>query len=591
MKPGRIRLAIVTILTSFSLACVFSGLGGAGGPGNFAAKATSPDSVMLTWDAVADAAGYQVEVKLAGGNFLKIAELVSSQTSYEDFASPSGSQLTYRVSTVTASGTGGSSQASMTTSARTPNPLEVQVKLDQKSTATQKIGPEGGSVSLKDANGVQYKLDIPAGALTEQTEIKLTAVKDIGGWPLDGAMLAGVTMAPDGLQLLDPATLTIKLAGGLPSGKLSTLGFAFTGTGQEFHLEPVLGQNVGTSFAPQTGSVQSVSLTQQGSSTIVQFHEELQGSGVGMGSADSAGSLVRNNPPTDAGAAQAQKQAAALAEDDYLYFSDLTIQPKPTANQYDADASITASAVSLSIASAGDCGALHSAEVSFEVWRSRSQFDKNGALHPDQIDATEKAIMDDLAGKIKEIVDKTSEECKKNSGNRKTPPTAQAGCLESILDKIANPPQTGSGFWSELQTAMGNKLGNGVVADAQNKLNSCLPAYNASGGSNGYNFKGTICSLTKPFALQSSGMEHFDVTFTPSSSLSGNVAASGGGGPCTDVGSGAYLVNLSADGTGTIIATFPASTVTCAGVSKTNKVVQDFDITPLAEKPGSCSQP
>jgi hypothetical protein len=457
--------------------------------------------------------------------------------------------------------------------------------LDQKSTAAQKIGPEGGSVSLKDANGVQYKLDIPAGALTEQTEIKLTAVKDIGGWPLDGALLAGVTMEPDGLQLLDPATLTITLARGLPSGKLSALGFAFTGTGQEFHLEPVLRQNPAASFVPQAGSVQSVSLTQQGSSTIVQFHEELQGSGVGMGSADSAGSLVRNNPPTDGGAALYQKQAAAQAEQ-----HDLSALLK-TANQYDADASITASAVSLSIASAGDCGALHSAEVSFEVWRSRSQFDKNGALHPDQIDATEKAIMDDLAGKIKEIVDKTSEECKKNSGNGKTPATAQAGCLESILDKIANPAQTGSGFWSELQTAMGNKLGNGAVADARNKLDSCLPAYNASGGSNGYSFKGTICSLTKPFALQASGMEHFDVTFTPSNSLSGNVAASGGGGPCTDVGSGAYLVNLSADGTGTIIATFPASTVTCAGVSKTNKVVQVFDITPLAEKPGTCSQP
>jgi hypothetical protein len=70
MKAGRIRFAFVTILTSFSLACVFSGLGGASGPGNFTAKATSPDSVMLTWDAVADAAGYQVEVKLAGGDFL-----------------------------------------------------------------------------------------------------------------------------------------------------------------------------------------------------------------------------------------------------------------------------------------------------------------------------------------------------------------------------------------------------------------------------------------------------------------------------------------------------------------------------------------
>jgi hypothetical protein len=209
------------------------------------------------------------------------------------------------------------------------------------------------------------------------------------------------------------------------------------------------------------------------------------------------------------------------------------------------------------------------------------------ALQPEKIIANEKTIMENLADKIKELINNAEEECKKSDGKGAVA-TAQAGCLETILDRIAEPP---SNFYKDLQRQILNKYGNGMVADADNQLAKCLPSYTASGGSNGYTISGTICSLRQPFHLTASGAHKFSVDFTPTSSLSGTVVASASEGGCTDGGGGPYIVNLGKDGSGNIIAKFLGSTVTCPGVSKSNDVVQVVTITPLTEKPASCSQP
>ena len=309
---------------------------------------------------------------------------------------------------------------------------------------------------------------------------------------------------------------------------------------------------------------------------------KLLSNGVGQGSVESVGNLVQNNAPSDTGAAMDQKQAAALAEID-----DLAPLPKTG----DVAASISASAIFSQIYAADDCGSLKSAIVSFQKWRGSSEY--NLSQFPDQIQNSDKAIMDSLADKLKDILDKASEECKKSDGKGAVA-TAQAGCLESILDHIANPPHTGSGVWNDLQTKMLDKFGNRVVADADNNLAKCLPSYTASGGS-GYNFSGKICSLKNPFKLKADGMEHFTVDFTPSSVLSGSMNAVGTGSAdgmtCSDGGSGTYIVNLNSNGAGNIIVTIPPSTLNCPGSSRSNTVVQVFNITPLADNPGDCSQP
>jgi hypothetical protein len=274
-----------------------------------------------------------------------------------------------------------------------------------------------------------------------------------------------------------------------------------------------------------------------------------------------------------------QKQAAALAETD-----DLAPLPKVG----DVAASISAVAIQSQIYAADDCGSIKSAIISLQKWRGSSEY--NLSQFPDQVKNSDKAIIDSLADKVKDIIDKASEECKKSDGKGPVA-TAQAGCLESIIDKIANDDRTSTGVWQDLRNKMLDKFGNQVVVDADNNFAKCLPSYEASGGSNNFAFSGTICSLRQPFKLTASGMEQFNVAFAPSSGLSGSVTATGGGGGCSDEGSGTYIVNLGSNGAGNITVTIPASTIKCPGISKTNEVIQIVTITPLTEKPTSCNQP
>ena len=84
---------------------------------------------------------------------------------------------------------------------------------------------------------MQYTLNIPAGALSADTEIRMTAVTAIQDWPLDGDAIGGVRLEPEGLVLNDVAILTI----GIPfdvNPDLALVGFEFQADGQEFHLQP-----------------------------------------------------------------------------------------------------------------------------------------------------------------------------------------------------------------------------------------------------------------------------------------------------------------------------------------------------------------
>jgi hypothetical protein len=558
------------------------------GPTGLTAQSTSADSVLLSWNSVDGAVAYDIQVSINGSQAISLIDLPASATSYSDFLVAPGSQLTYVVEAVGESSSIGQSVVNVSTPVRQPNPLTVQAQFDEKISATQTIGTEGGSISLTDSKGVLYVLDIPAGALTDQTEIKLTAVNEIGGWPLDGEMLGGVKIEPEGLELNDVATLSITVPNGLPSNELSTLGYAFSGSGQEFHLQPAFQKNRVTGLVPvPSDHVYLASFAQQGNpAEIIQTVLEFYGIGVGQGSAESAGNLAQNNAPTDTGAAMDQKQAAALAEN-----NDMTALPRiktPKNNQFDFEASIIAYGVQLAIAAADNCGDLQHGIVAFEKLRylNNNKY-LQYALQPDKIIANEKTIMENLADKIKELIDNAEEECKKSDGKGAVA-TTQAGCLETILDRIAEPP---SNFYKDLQRQILNKYGNGMVADADNQLAKCLPSYTASGGSNGYTFSETICSLRQPFKLTASGAHHFAVNFTPTSLLGGNVTASASEGGCTDRGSGTYIVKVGSNGAGSIKITIPGDTVTCPGVSKTNEVIQVVTITPLAEKPASCSQP
>ena len=86
----------------------------------------------------------------------------------------------------------------------------VRPTLERGRTVSRSIGPAGGTVSATSAGGAAFALAIPAGAVSAPTTISLTPVKRIKGFPLRGPRFA-VQLSPDGLALLEPATLTITI--------------------------------------------------------------------------------------------------------------------------------------------------------------------------------------------------------------------------------------------------------------------------------------------------------------------------------------------------------------------------------------------
>jgi hypothetical protein len=119
-----------------------------------------------------------------------------------------------------------------------PDPLSVTPVLDPAHASEQTIPVAGGTVKTTAADGTEFALSIPEGALLEPTTVTLTPVTSIGGLPMSGGLEAAVDISPDGLYLYAVATLTITPAKAM--GGAETIGFGYRGSGSDFHLEPLL---------------------------------------------------------------------------------------------------------------------------------------------------------------------------------------------------------------------------------------------------------------------------------------------------------------------------------------------------------------
>ncbi|HEX7541543.1 MAG TPA: hypothetical protein VF352_05375 [Anaerolineales bacterium] len=313
----------------------------AAGSGGFSAQATSANSVLLTWPAVAGAQKYLLDVQANGGDFLQAVELNADQTSYEDVGVPDAFELTYRVRVQTASGTSAGDVVTITTPAAAPNPLTVQANdyapvtwtaptpdpnhpsldpstyyppgydpahpenfdpssLMQPVRASADIGPEGGVLSVTTPDNITYRLTIPPNALEESTPISLIPIETIDGLPL-GELQGAVRMEPDGLLLDLPATLTISRAdaAAVPVGMIE-VGFAFDGSGQEFHLQPfaTAAQTGLHPGAPHMASLTAAPLHAGPLSDIAL--KQLRDYGIAVATPQQAAAVVKRNTPTSA---------------------------------------------------------------------------------------------------------------------------------------------------------------------------------------------------------------------------------------------------------------------------------------------------
>jgi hypothetical protein len=99
------------------------------------------------------------------------------------------------------------------------------------------IGPEGGTLNATAADGTRFQLEVPAEALDFAEVITMTPVLRAENLPLSGGLIGAVNLEPAGLELYAPATLRIIPSKLAPN--LMTIGFAYNGTGEQFHLHPL----------------------------------------------------------------------------------------------------------------------------------------------------------------------------------------------------------------------------------------------------------------------------------------------------------------------------------------------------------------
>jgi hypothetical protein len=121
---------------------------------------------------------------------------------------------------------------------RVANPLNVKVTTDTDLAASALITTAGGTLSVEAADGTQFTLTFPEGALQSDETITLTPVSGVEGSPFSGGLVGGVQMAPEGLRLFQPATLTIESPNTVAAEGFETVAFGYHEDGQGVYLNP-----------------------------------------------------------------------------------------------------------------------------------------------------------------------------------------------------------------------------------------------------------------------------------------------------------------------------------------------------------------
>jgi len=117
-----------------------------------------------------------------------------------------------------------------------PNPLNLEISLEEGNTAEATIGAEGGTLEVTSADGARFVLEVPAGALASPEQIRMTPAAAVKGVPFEAGALATVDLEPDGLGFYEPVTLRIELPDTVATEDL--VSFGTYDSGQDFHLYP-----------------------------------------------------------------------------------------------------------------------------------------------------------------------------------------------------------------------------------------------------------------------------------------------------------------------------------------------------------------
>ncbi|PKO05452.1 MAG: hypothetical protein CVU41_12540 [Chloroflexi bacterium HGW-Chloroflexi-3] len=498
------------------------------GPAGFTAELTAPDIVLLKWNPLPGATGYELFVSQNNLHWYRIANLPGERDRFEDLLATENSLLSYRLVALTAAGESGTSSLQIQTQPRNPNPLNVQSSFEDDLAVTALVGPEGGTLSLSDSKGVNYSLEIPKNALLLEMEVSMTPVSNISNWPLDGNLQAGVHLEPDGWLLYEPAMLTISLPASYSSG-LAMVGFGFNGSGEEFHLTTAYLQS--TQLNTQLGSdTYFVRNSHQQNARVIRLPVmELKGNGVGESSEQTAGDLAKNNQPTNPSNANDQKAAAASVDDDIELaplLSPEELASRVPYNMYNQIFSIK------------DCYEFKKAAAAFQSWESGASSQQKANWSQD--------LLENFGKKAVEVAKAAAKECA-DAGEGVVP--SSVPCAEKLIRDI----QSGSTpFFQELQNAMKSTPGAlGELLKAQKDLEKCPHSFKVNDATTlGIQWtSGCIPSLDRPFQIKFKAMDIVNqYRLYPSNPFSGKLEGDGGGkfgeGTINYVYTGTYKVEI-----------------------------------------------
>jgi hypothetical protein len=241
---------------------------------------------------------------------------------------------------------------------------------------------------------------------------------------------------------------------------------------------------------------------------------ELKGNGVGESSAQTAGDLVKNNPPTNPSNANDQKSAAASVDDD--------IELAPLLSPEDL-ASLVPYNMYNQIFSIKDCYEFRKAAAAFQAWESGASSQQKSNWSQD--------LLENLGKKAVEVSKAAAKECKE----------AEEGSVPSSVpcaEKLTRDIQSGSTpFAQELQNAMKSTPGAlGELLKAQRDLDNCPRSFKVNNPAHfGVEWlSGCIPSLDRPFQVKFKAMVNAtkivnEYRFYPSNPFSGRVEGDGGG--------------------------------------------------------------
>jgi hypothetical protein len=405
------------------------------GPAGFSAVLAAPDFVALSWTTTAEAVGYKLQIVFNGMDPLTIAYLPKDATSFTHYLAPESSLLTYRLQTITASGPAGASSLQIATQAHAPNPLVVQAAFTESGTVSAVIGAAGGTLETTDARGVVYTLVIPPQALDGDLEIKMTPVSTIDAWPLDGHLLGGVRLEPEGWLLNELAYLTIRVPAAQVS-KLPTVGFAFNGSGAEFHLTQAYTGLSPLSSAGGGGSRQArpVALLAAGAFNLPIM--ELRSTGLGATGADAAAALALKDAPTDSRDAADQKAAVTDVVLDEL---------EPLQSQAQMSEIAFTNVMDQILNNVEDCYDFKRAVGAFHNWENTSA---QRGEDPGTYAGNRQTLLEQLAEDAVKTIERAGDECVKAE---KGVVPASIPCAEKLTREI----QSGSTpFYAELQSTI-----------------------------------------------------------------------------------------------------------------------------------------